>query len=327
MKTHPSFRWIACALLLALCPLSVAEDEEYPHGEYEGDCTQCHSTDQWVPVQISEEFEHAAGGFRLEGSHHQTDCRACHKTLEFVPTERECAGCHLDPHLGELGLDCGRCHTPRSFIDRAEMTRAHLATRLPLDGTHRTIDCEDCHEPAAQGQMQFVNTPVECVDCHRDDYLGTTDPDHQTVGFPEQCESCHTTRLWQPASFNHTAFGATDCVSCHLDDYLGTTNPDHQAAGFPQQCDACHSTLAWVPLSGDGFNHDQNYFPIYSGRHRGKWMDCADCHTNPSNFSDFTCTDCHAHDDPVDLAGKHESVSGYVYESQECFNCHPTGEE
>ena len=63
------------ALLLALAPqLAMAEDTEpaYPHGEFEGDCTQCHRADRWRPAVIGPDFEHS--GFPLEGSHRQTAC-------------------------------------------------------------------------------------------------------------------------------------------------------------------------------------------------------------------------------------------------------------
>ena len=100
------------------------------------------------------------------------------------------------------------------------MIRAHVATRFPLRGTHRAIDCEDCHSAAGPGSLQYVKTPVDCVACHLDSYLSTIDPDHQAEGFPQTCESCHSTQAWLPAGFNHAllAPGAV-CASCHLDDY------------------------------------------------------------------------------------------------------------
>jgi len=354
----------------------VAQEVEYPHGEFEDDCTLCHRAEAWVPAEVSSDFDHAERGFALDGSHRQTQCRACHRSLEFADAENDCAGCHLDPHQSELGLNCERCHTSRSFIDRAGMVRSHAASRLPLDGAHRTVDCEDCHAPVAQGQMQFVNTAVECEQCHLDVYLATSDPDHQASGFSRQCEDCHTTRAWEPAFFSHGQLPAgaqcanchldaylatsdpdhqasgfsqqcedchstrgwrpasfdhnqipagTPCVNCHLDDFQSTVDPNHQAGAFPQDCELCHSTLSWIPAS-DGFNHDGSYFPIYSGKHKGKWSACSDCHMVPSSFSDFTCINCHEHDDPAASADDHQGVSGYAYNSQACYTCHPTGD-
>jgi hypothetical protein len=208
------------------------------------------------------------------------------------------------------------------------MIRAHMTSRFPLRGSHRSVDCEDCHVPAAQGALQWVNTPVDCESCHVDSYLATTNPDHQAAAFPRTCENCHTSRAWTPASFSHATLPVgTQCAGCHLDDYLATVNPDHQAAGFSQQCETCHSTVTWIPASFDGLNHDGAFFPIYSGKHKGKWAQCSDCHVVPNTFAAFECIQCHEHDDPTDLADKHSGVSGYQYNSQACFNCHPRGDE
>jgi len=371
---RPRTRWLSTAVLIVAPLILLAQEIDYPHGEFEDDCTLCHRAESWSPAEISDEFDHTERGFVLDGSHSQTNCRGCHATLEFAVADAECVSCHLDPHQEELGPDCVRCHTPRSFIDRSTMIREHLGTRLPLDGAHRVIDCEECHEPVSGDSLQFVNLPTSCDACHLSEYLATSDPDHQASGFSQQCESCHSTRSWLPARFNHRdlASGAdcvschlenylaaadpdhaatgisqqcedchstngwrpatfdhdqlppgSQCVSCHLEDFLTTANPDHGAAGFPQQCEDCHTTNGWRPAT---FDHDI-VFPIYSGKHRNEWSDCTDCHVNPSNYTVFSCIDCHKHDDPDDLAGKHENVSNYVYESIECYNCHPQGDD
>jgi len=162
------------------------------------------------------------------------------------------------------------------------------------------------------------------VACHLDSYLTTATPDHQANGFPQTCESCHSTHAWIPAGFNHNTLAAgAQGVDCHLDNYNATTNPDHQASGFPQTGDVCHSTRSWVPASYR--EHDTQFFPIYSGAHRGKWTTCDECHVVPSDFSQFSCVDCHQHDDPVRVGNQHEGVSGYQYDSQACYTCHPRG--
>jgi len=154
---------------------------------------------------------------------------------------------------------------------------------------------------------------------------------------------CHSTSAWIPSSFNHnqTRFpltGAhtrvvcsnchiggkfagtpTDCYSCHKTVYNAVTTPNHIAAGFPTNCSQCHTTTAWT---GAKFNHAS--FPIYSGIHAGKWTTCNDCHVNPTNFTVFSCVTCHAHDKaPMD--NKHSGVKNYVYNSSNCYSCHPNG--
>ncbi|MEZ4887069.1 MAG: cytochrome c3 family protein [Chitinophagales bacterium] len=108
------------------------------------------------------------------------------------------------------------------------------------------------------------------------------------------------------------------CVGCHQTDYDGANDPDHSAAGFSTDCATCHSETAW-----DTFDHDNLYFPIYSGEHDGEWSDCVDCHTNPNNFAEFTCTSCHTN---PETDNEHTGVGGYTYESTACLACHPTGD-
>lgn len=335
---------IACAWAW---PALAAEEPDYPHGAFQEDCSRCHRNDAWKPVTVGKGFEHAPGRFPLEGAHAQADCRACHATLDFSAVSSACVSCHADVHRGELGADCAACHNPRSFIDRAKMARRHQETRFPLVGSHRAADCDDCHVPRPQGSLRYANIPVECVSCHRADYDATTDPAHAAAGFPLDCEVCHVPTRWDAARFAHegTDFpltGAhqsldcsachangytgtpTDCYACHRQDYEGTTDPNHVAVGFPTDCAICHTTSGF---EGASFaQHDALYFPITSGRHAGKWSSCSDCHIQPSDFHVFTCLQCHAHDDPTDLAGKHSGVSGYAYDSDACYGCHPRGD-
>ncbi|MEZ5363860.1 MAG: hypothetical protein R2748_16355 [Bryobacterales bacterium] len=64
-----------------------------------------------------------------------------------------------------------------------------------------------------------------CATCHLDDFNATTDPDHAAAGFPQTCESCHTTAQWTGANFDHnnTNFPLTgahtsvaQCQTCHV---------------------------------------------------------------------------------------------------------------
>ncbi len=198
--------------------------------------------------------------------------------------------------------------------------------------------CASCH---VNGQFTALSTA--CSSCHINDYNGTTNPNHAAGGFPTDCTICHNTTAWIPASFDHSktpfpltgahvtvpctschingrfAGTPTDCYSCHKTEYNTVTSPNHIAAGFPTTCATCHNTTAWT---GATFNH--TWFPIYSGTHAGKWTTCNDCHTNPSNFAVFSCITCHAHDQPT-MDQKHQGVQNYVYNSANCYSCHPQG--
>ena len=351
--TEHGLRRTALVAMLAALPILVparvqsasAPKVENPHGALQEPCASCHDASGWKPARISRRFRHAKYGFPLAGAHAAADCRACHESLVFSHERTLCASCHQDPHRGEMGTDCARCHGARSFIDRSAMIRNHQLTRLPLTGSHATLDCESCHPPAAQGQMQFVGTRAECFACHEADSRSVTEPDHSK--FSRDCTLCHTPLGWPRASFDHgrTRFpltGAhraapclgchgdgvysgksTACVSCHRADYDGTTDPAHAGAGFSLSCASCHTTTSW---SGVLFTaHDASYFPIYSGRHRGLWSGCATCHDVATDYSRFTCFSCHPHDDQAGTDAHHSGVSGYQYASAACYGCHPRG--
>jgi hypothetical protein len=212
-----------------------------------------------------------------------------------------------------------------------------------LTGAHASItNCDNCHNGNYNN-----NIPNTCVGCHQNNYNQTNNPSHTSLGLSTDCASCHTTNPgWSPALFpNHNNYWAltgahatitncdqchngnyntapNTCVGCHLNDYNSTTNPAHAPAQFPTDCQMCHTTTAWSPST---FNHDGQYFPIYSGHHAGTWTLCTDCHTNASNYQLFSCIDCHAHNNQTQVDNQHQGVTGYSYNSIACYNCHPTG--
>jgi len=137
--------------------------------------------------------------------------------------------------------------------------------------------------------------------------------DHSKTPFPltgahvnVACASCHTNPVY--------ANTPTDCYSCHSADYKGTTNPNHTSAGFPTTCATCHTTTAWT---GATFNH--TWFPTNHGRANGV---CSTCHTNPNDYSVFVCTNCHTQ---TQTDNNHRGVRNYVYNSANCYACHPRG--
>jgi len=121
------------------------------------------------------------------------------------------------------------------------------------------------------------------------------------------CSACHANGVYQGTS--------TECVSCHLADYNGTTDPNHRSAGFPTDCVTCHGS-SFTGWSGANFDHA---FPISSGRHA---VACSECHQT-SDFRVFNCLGCH---DQQETGGHHNGVTGYSYNSQACYACHPRGQ-
>ncbi len=308
------------------------------------DCISCHTTaPNWTPAA----FPNHNDFYVLNGAHAKiaNDCAACHQG-EYSNTPTTCVGCHLQDYNQtdapshtalHFSMECASCHTEDSW---SPVTFDHNATNFPLTGAHTTVECLSCH---ANG---YAGTPTECQSCHTTDFNQTLNPKHQALGFSTDCATCHTTEPgWKPATLiNHNDYyvlsGAhaaisTQCASCHngdynntpntcsgchLQDYNQTTNPPHITLQFSQDCASCHSESAWVPAT---FDHDGQYFPIYSGSHKGQWNQCTDCHTTPGNYSLFTCITCHAN---PETDQKHNGISGYVYNSSACLACHPNGE-
>jgi len=339
---HADLRFGRVASACADCHLDIHA------GELGFDCAGCHTPQDWEPTGGALAL-HAARGFPLLGVHAQVDCEACHvgaKGEEFAGTPSDCYACHAadyaattapDHAAAGMSTDCLGCHSSVA-PGWGDSNFAH-GDFFPLSGAHARLDCLTCHQSGFGGQ------PTSCIGCHQSDYDSTDDPGHAAAGFSTECQSCHSTQAWSPATFNHanTAFpltGAhtsascldchgggysgtpTDCYACHQADFEGTTEPNHVTSGFGTGCLTCHSTQAWSPSTWD---HDQ-LFPIYSGKHRGKWDTCADCHVQPTNYAIFECIFCHEHNQN-NTDDHHNDVNDYVYESNACFTCHPDGSE
>jgi hypothetical protein len=308
-----------------------------PHrGALGAGCAQCHTPQAWKT--ISRAF-HKVTTLPLEGRHLMTDCAACHMGGVIKGTPTRCYDCHWirrqdDRFKTALGNDCETCHRPTAWL--AVNWNHGAATGVQLNPVHRALGCESCHK-----NNQFQNTAPACISCHLADYQRTTSPAHAAAGFPQTCEVCHkpSHATWSQAQFVHTTFPLVglhatqacaachvnnvyrgtprDCFSCHRTLYQNTRNPNHTAAGFPTTCDSCHRATdsTWTQAA---FNHTA--FPIASGRHAGN--PCAACHTNPANYTVFTCLTCH---DRGGTDSNHRGVRGYVYDSQACYSCHPQG--
>ncbi len=300
-------------------------------------CQQCHSTAAWQPAS----FDHNATKLPLTGKHATIQCESCHVGGNYSLAFTDCYQCHssdfqgaVNPNhvSGNFSHQCQTCHTttawqPASFD--------HSTTKFPLTGAHIAVACQTCH---TNSNYQLVYS--DCYQCHSTDFQGATNPNHVSGNFSHQCQTCHTTSAWQPASFDHstTKFPLTgahtsvacqschtngnyqlvyaDCYQCHQADYQRPTNPNHVTANFPHQCETCHTTTAWTPST---FDHDGQYFRIYSGAHQGKWSACTDCHTNQANYADFTCTTCHTKNSTDQ---DHSGVQNYQYLSSACYSCH-----
>ena len=308
-------------------------------------CQGCHDTVLWTDGK----FDHSTTGWPLTGFHlTSTQCAQCHinNNYNLTTANTVCVGCHQQDYntattpvnhiAAGFPTTCELCHDTVLWTDgRFD----HSTTGWPLTGFHLTsTQCAQCH---VNNNYKLNNTA--CVACHQTDYNNALSPvNHIAAGFPTTCQICHDTVLWTDGTFNHnntpfplTGYHAlppptmtcamchvnnnyttlpTDCYSCHVNDYNGTNNPNHKAAGFPTTCATCHTTASWL---GATFNH--TWFPTNHGNANGV---CSTCHTNPNDFTVFTCTNCHQ---KAQTDQNHQGVNGYVYNSVNCYNCHKNG--
>lgn len=334
---------ILSLLILYLFAIFSYQKTSSPHGsDFKITCNTCHSPKGWQLNRENYSFDHNNTKFPLIGQHSSINCRQCHIKLIFKETKSECYECHKDLHQGTVGSDCSRCHTPSSWLV-TNISGIHQMTRFPLEGVHRTIDCYQCHK--SDNNIRFDVAGVNCIDCHRQSYQATTNPQHAQSGFSENCSSCHSLNAfqWTGAGFNHNFFplqlghssikctdchktvnysdAKPDCYICHQLNFMAAKNPDHNSSKFSTNCKDCHTlNPGWTPASYK--QHDSQSFPIYSGTHKGTWNSCTECHENVSDYSLFTCIKCH-HKPDMDV--EHKGRNGYTYDSPACFRCHPKG--
>lgn len=333
------------SLMIIVAAFAGMQKVKSPHGDnFRISCSVCHTEQGWKLDMKVDKFNHDTTGLPLTGQHAAINCRSCHKSLVFSDARPACISCHSDIHQASVGSECSRCHTPESWLI-GNIEDIHNQTRFPLLGMHRITDCADCHK--ADNPLRFEIMGTECIDCHRKDFVATTEPNHLQSGFGEDCTGCHNLNAlhWQGAGFNHSFFplslghssltcnnchqganyaaASPECSSCHTDEYNNTTNPAHRTLGFPTECNLCHTTNpGWKPA--DYREHDNISFPIYSGEHRGEWSACTDCHTQPANYSVFSCINCHEHT-RANTDKEHDDVQGYIYNATSCYNCHRDG--
>ena len=297
-------------------------------------CATCHNTASWANAT----FDHNNTGFPLTGAHTPLQCSQCHVNNNYNLTDTSCVSCHLKDYQGTtnpnhvqaaLPQTCQSCHNTVSW---ANATFDHNNTGFPLTGAHTSVQCAQCHT-----NNNYNLTDTSCVSCHLKDYQGATSPNHVQAGFPQTCQTCHSTANWN-AAFDHSTTGFaltgahtplqcsqchinnnynltdTSCVSCHLKDYQGAANPNHVQAAFPQTCQGCHSTANW----NASFDHSTTGFAL-TGAHVP--LQCTQCHVNGNyGLTTGACSSCHLKDYQGTTNPNHVAASF----PQTCDSCHST---
>jgi len=330
-----------------------------------GDCAGCHKTDSWKTVQ----FDHATARFTLSGRHADLACARCHTPhdaagnrvaagsagafVRYRPLAfGSCAACHDDPHRGQMGADCARCHTTAAWTRVATAGFDHDRTRFPLRGKHAAAACAECHySETAAGKRVAAGSPgsrvrykgiafATCSNCHRD-------PHRDPARFGGDCARCHS-----PAGWTEIAAGAFDhdrtayplrgrhrqvacdrchrpgergkrlvfdrCTACHADAHAGelARRADHGA------CESCHSVDGFTPAEFGPREHESTRFPLRDA-HRA--VACVACHRPKAvaagtrgvprlHWDAIGCEICHS-----DPHGGQFATAG---QGTDCTHCH-----
>jgi hypothetical protein len=293
------------------------------------------------PVQTAgtggeeQEYDHETTLIPSRGAHRGLVCEACHVDDDYEKKlPASCSGCHNDgialgtpPGHMTTGENCDVCHNTATFripLNASRVTQFdHDSTGFALDGSHRTLACNDCHRNGV-----FRGTPTRCMNCHNKLLAPGKPPEHLTTsldcgechgqwtfnvnffdhinatgacyschngvtatGKPVNhftdsitCEDCHYTTAWVPSVFDHSGISA-GCINCHNGVRVNGKPASHPLTS--NLCEACHRTQAWLPL----LRMD----------HAETTAGCVSCHNNqvapgqsPSHIpTTMNCAACH----------------------------------
>jgi hypothetical protein len=203
-------------------------------------------------------------------------------------TEGNCAACHAPPWSREtMASRCLNCH---------QDVKAELDGDMPMHGRLAGgKNCRTCHTEHKGAHAALTS------------FVGF---DHDTTGFELtgkhaslDCKSCHAANTFKGVSH--------DCKSCHAE-------PEVHRGGYGTACALCHSTSTWADAA---FKHD---FPLNHGRGRRGNSSCTTCHTDPENFTTYTCYGCHEHN-PDRIERRHARL--HNADLQHCVRCHKRGHD
>ncbi|MDQ8154645.1 MAG: cytochrome c3 family protein [Gemmatimonadota bacterium] len=158
-------------------------------------------------------------------------CDACHAApWSATRMDARCLQCHDDIQTALADTTtlhgamrdvraCVTCHGEHAGAEspafkRVRLGEMHQRLGFPLTGAHRALACEKCHRNAST-LTGYARAPKTCIECHRSE-------DKHKGGFGEDCGSCHGTRRWTGARFEHRVFpldhgegGRIACKTCH----------------------------------------------------------------------------------------------------------------
>ncbi len=162
--------------------ISCHESDDKHKGQEGKKCESCHTEKSWTEA----DFDHRRSQFPLTGMHVKVECKKCHEASTFKDARSDCWSCHekKDAHKRKLGTLCETCHNTR---DWKVWDFDHNKTKFKLEGGHKDVGCDKCHQQAMDKKVVLTSV---CGNCHRND-------DVHDGNFGRQCERCHEVSSWK----------------------------------------------------------------------------------------------------------------------------------
>jgi hypothetical protein len=237
-------------------------------------------------------------------------------------------------HLGQLGAQCERCHSPESFSLGSYKHQDKGLARF-FAGTHATLACRACHKPeqaafpAGKGTaVRYVGSGTACSSCH-----AAEDAHRGALG--RACEGCHEPAGWKSASRAFHKAGlfplegrhlSVPCESCHVNGVMKGTpttcfdchwarrRDDRYHTQLGTQCEQCHRPTSWTAVR---FNHGASTgFPLNLAH---QVLRCDNCHRDGRfTGTSSSCVSCHQDDYNAAVEPNH-AAAGFP---TTCDMCH-----
>ncbi|MFZ5470174.1 MAG: cytochrome c3 family protein [Myxococcota bacterium] len=300
-------------------------------------CEECHHEHQGEQLDLlgwgkagKKGFEHQRTGWPLVGAHARQECGDCHAKARlqdatvvallgkqpgrttFLGLRATCVSCHFDEHRGQVEQECQGCHDEKAWKPAPGFD--HSDTEYPLEGLHKKVKCEECHQtvrdpnfaqgifPAPRAKTFLEFAPLahrSCQSCHDDPHEGRFGP---------RCHSCHTVAGWRILR------NAAQERSFHE-----KTRFPLKGAHIDVECRACHGPFSGRPAKFKGLAFSTCstcHFDAHLGQlaKKGRRPLCEDCHTVDGFLPARFGLEAHAKTS-WPLEGAHQTVA--------CNACHP----
>ncbi len=289
-------------------------------------------------------FDHGLTRFPLERAHAVLDCERCHKpaklgesavcqkAVKYTGLEPACLTCHEDVHSGELGNECGRCHTAGENFKTLVFDH-NKDSRFALTGFHQIVDCATCHPG-----RKFKIGDIQCISCHKDD-------DIHAGALGDDCAKCHETTGGVPKFDHdlHTDFlrrgvhARIECERCHFLLEDGSSDQGEKVRPSKSRAPQGQAKVSFVKTSTRSLTEVRGTKAAIAPagapldlKFRAPGKDCGGCHPDPHRVREalaLDCQECHAEDKWTDPPnnGYHEmagfSLTG-PHNVIQCSLCH-----